>query len=230
MYVAEIFRSLQGECNMQGAPTIFVRFAGCNLACVDCDTAYSRDQQGAAVLSASAVLDRVRQLDNHPRFVCLTGGEPLIQPAAELQDLIARLAQITGLQKIIIETNGSLLIRSFLEGLQKERLSFAVDYKLPGSQMSQSMVRQNFPILRSCDTLKFLCHDTEDMQAALDVLRRLTNCHECSPIVYFHFTGGTPSPVTAEFVLAHCSQFAQRFDIRYGIQLHKLLWGGERGR
>ena len=39
--ISEIFPSIQGEGLRQGEPTIFVRFAGCNLRCTFCDTKYA---------------------------------------------------------------------------------------------------------------------------------------------------------------------------------------------
>ena len=40
--VNEIFYSLQGEGYNTGRAAVFVRFAGCNLKCPFCDTAFTR--------------------------------------------------------------------------------------------------------------------------------------------------------------------------------------------
>src|SRR5271154_1229637 len=39
--ITEIFRSLQGEADTAGIPTVFVRLTGCPLRCQYCDTAYA---------------------------------------------------------------------------------------------------------------------------------------------------------------------------------------------
>ena len=39
--INEIFYSLQGEGHHTGYPSVFIRFAGCNLACPFCDTRHS---------------------------------------------------------------------------------------------------------------------------------------------------------------------------------------------
>jgi 7-carboxy-7-deazaguanine synthase len=86
-----------------GEPTIFVRFAGCNLRCPFCDTrnawkggrAMARDEVRSAVLAA--------RRDFAAGWVCLTGGEPLLQ---DISGLIRDLKG-EGL-RVQIETNGTI--------------------------------------------------------------------------------------------------------------------------
>ena len=42
MNIKEIFFSYQAEGPYIGCPTVFVRFAGCNLSCCYCDTKYAK--------------------------------------------------------------------------------------------------------------------------------------------------------------------------------------------
>jgi 7-carboxy-7-deazaguanine synthase len=101
--VAEIFSSIQGEGLRQGEPTLFVRLSGCNLKCSFCDTKYAwREGKGCSMLQ---ILEEIkRQRRRFPaEWVCLTGGEPLLQ---DVTDLVQKLK---GLKlKIQVETNATV--------------------------------------------------------------------------------------------------------------------------
>ena len=90
--IHEIFSSYQGEGIRVGEPTIFVRFARCDLACRYCDTP---PPERPIRMTVEEVLVHVRQLEtrNGPHtFVSLTGGEPL-RYASFLKVFLPRLKQ-----------------------------------------------------------------------------------------------------------------------------------------
>ena len=96
--INEIFHSLQGEGFHSGTPAVFVRFSGCNLRCVFCDTQH---QQGTK-MSLQTIVSEVNKYPDAPLLV-LTGGEPSLFIDEEF---VAALK--TGTGKIIaIETNGT---------------------------------------------------------------------------------------------------------------------------
>lgn len=88
--ITEIFSSIQGEGLRQGEPTHFVRLAGCNLRCAFCDTKYA--WEGGEDYTSLDILEAIKK--NHRRFpadwICLTGGEPLLQEVGELVRLLKR--------------------------------------------------------------------------------------------------------------------------------------------
>jgi len=104
--VVEIFDSLQGEGYWTGVPITFVRLAGCNaselgLDCLRwCDTPGSWDPGAGETLSAAAIVARV-----HLPRLCLTGGEPLLQPEG-VAELVAE-AHRCGI-RVHLETNGTV--------------------------------------------------------------------------------------------------------------------------
>ena len=96
----EIFYSLQGEGTRCGTPAVFLRLAGCNLACKWCDTKHS---WGNGILCS--VADTAGHIaDFNCNSLVITGGEPLLQQPA-LEKLIALLPADTYVE---VETNGSI--------------------------------------------------------------------------------------------------------------------------
>lgn len=96
--IAELFASLQGEGRNTGRPCVFIRFAGCNLACPWCDTDHTMKLR----LKREALLARLA--DYPERSVIFTGGEPLLQPG--LTEL-ARELKARGYW-LALETNATL--------------------------------------------------------------------------------------------------------------------------
>jgi organic radical activating enzyme len=100
LQLAEMFYSIQGEGTWTGTPAVFVRLAGCNLACTFCDTDYSLRE----FASIEAIVARVDMLGGTCPMVVLTGGEPLAQ--AETPALIEAL-RLDG-RRVHIESNGTI--------------------------------------------------------------------------------------------------------------------------
>jgi len=100
LQLAEIFYSVQGEGTWTGTPAVFVRLAGCNLACAFCDTDYAL----RFIASIDDVVARVRAEGGDCPMVVLTGGEPLAQSATTA--LIAALRADE--RRVHIESNGTI--------------------------------------------------------------------------------------------------------------------------
>lgn len=95
--LVEIFESMQGEGRNSGRPCVFIRFAGCNLACPWCDT----DRARRFSLSLDDLVKEVGGF--RAKSVILTGGEPTL--VGEMPELIAAL-KAEG-HWIAVETNGT---------------------------------------------------------------------------------------------------------------------------
>lgn len=102
LQMVEVFYSVQGEGTWTGTPAVFVRLAGCNLACAFCDTDYALK----FVASVDDVVARVRAAGGACPMVILTGGEPLAQ--IQTQALIAAL-RADG-RRVHIESNGTVAV------------------------------------------------------------------------------------------------------------------------
>ena len=116
----EVFASVQGEGPEVGRKTVFVRFGGCDLRCVWCDSPDTWRTSAACrieepgreegfvewsnPLTVEQIAEQVERLDPRPStWVSLTGGEPLLQPEAVVA-LADRLA--AGGRRIYLETHG----------------------------------------------------------------------------------------------------------------------------
>jgi len=87
MFISEIFYSIQGEGELTGIPSVFVRTSGCNLRCTWCDTKYASWTPEGEELSQDEIVARI--LAYPAGHVVLTGGEPMI--AKGIHELAAAL-------------------------------------------------------------------------------------------------------------------------------------------
>ena len=108
MDIKEIFFSYQAEGPYIGSPTLFIRFAGCNLDCYYCDTKYAKIVSKRGNIKpqnlANKILKYIKKYN--PEFISLTGGEPLLQK--QLTDFLKEVIKYKNL-KIYLETNASLV-------------------------------------------------------------------------------------------------------------------------
>jgi 7-carboxy-7-deazaguanine synthase len=208
--INEIFFSLQGEARTVGFPTVFVRLTGCPLRCGYCDTAYAFTEGDWMPLED--VLAAVARYT--PRYVTVTGGEPLAQTAC--RELLQRLCD--GGYEVSLETSGALDIAGV-----DARVSVVMDLKTPGSGEQAKNRYANIALLKAQDQLKFVIADRADYEWSRDAIAQHALAGRCE--ILFSPVHGQLSPAQlADWILA------DRLPVRLQIQLHKYLWGDARGR
>ena len=206
MRINEIFYSLQGEGKWTGLPNIFIRTTGCNLRCSFCDTKYAYDD--GKEMSLEQIL---KQIHKYPcRYVCLTGGEPLLQD--EILKLIELLLKRD--YKICLETNGSINIKD----LSKKSILISLDIKCPSSHMHENNDFLNIPLLRKDDQLKFIIKDKKDYNYAKEIIKK----YKPRCIIFFQPVWGTNPNKIANWIIS------DGLDVKLGLQIHKILWGDKR--
>lgn len=208
--INEIFHSLQGEADAVGFRTVFVRLTGCPLRCQYCDTEYAF--HAGDWFDIDAILERVRAFG--ARHVCVTGGEPLAQP--NCLKLLTRLCD-SGFE-VSLETSGAMDIAAV-----DSRVARVVDVKTPGSRESARNLAQNFALLTPRDQVKFVICSREDFDWSKAYLREHAIGDRCQ-VLFSPSYAQVSATSLAEWILA------DRLDVRFQLQLHKVLWGDVPGK
>jgi 7-carboxy-7-deazaguanine synthase len=208
--ITEIFRSLQGEGDTVGYPTVFVRLTGCPLRCQYCDTAYAFT--GGQWRTLDDILARVAELGTH--HVCVTGGEPLAQ--RNCLSLLARLCDAG--HEVSLETSGALPVDEV-----DPRVRRVVDVKTPGSGEADRNLLEQLAGLNQRDQIKFVICDRGDYEWS----RALVQAHGLparAMVLFSPSHAQLPARQLADWILE------DQLPVRLQMQLHKLLWGNEPGR
>ena len=209
MRVTEIFFSIQGEGSRAGRPCVFVRFTGCDLRCVYCDTAYAF--HGGTEMTRAEIVAAIGRYPS--RFVCITGGEPLLQ-----KELPALVHELLGAGwEVAVETHG----QRPLDELPPAAIRI-VDVKTPGSGEPAT----DFAYLERLmphDEVKFVVCSEQDFRWSVDVVRR--HGLEGRAEVLFSPAWGSVEPKDLARWLLESG-----LDARLSLQIHKVVWGpGARG-
>lgn len=225
--LTEIFHSLQGEGTTVGLPTTFVRFTGCSLRCSWCDTTYSF--YGGEEWDVEKVMARLAPI--RTKRVCITGGEPMDQPEA-CRALAERLLRES--YQVVLETSGSIDLSEMDKLSPREKLQLSVDVKCPSSNMQKRNRLENLALLKPHDQLKFVLSDRRDYDFAKGILAG----HDINSEVLMQPMWPSPDPVAptkiegdrADLQKLSAWVLEDGLDVRVGTQLHKLIWGHEKGR
>ncbi len=211
--VTEIFHSLQGESTWIGVPCTFVRLTGCPLRCVWCDTEYSF--HGGEKMTLEAIEERVEEIG--APLVEITGGEPLVHRGAFT--LATRLLDAG--YTVLVETSGAIDVAPL-----DPRAHRIMDLKCPGSGEMSKNLWSNLDHLTGRDEIKFVIRDRVDYEWARTVVidRGLQDRVEQGSLRAILF-----SPVWGDLEFADLAGWILEdgLQVRYQLQLHKLVWGAD---
>jgi len=223
----EVFRSIQGEGVTAGTPAVFLRLAGCNLACTWCDTKYTWDFDSydfnMEVVSLSMEEVERRLLSFGCPHLVITGGEPLLQQL-ELAPLVASLGRSGFFCEV--ETNGTLTPGADLtETVSQWNVSPKTENS--GNSRERCEIPRALEAFVALDNayFKFVVVDTPD----IDEVRCLINQYGLAAEKVVLMPEGASADAVqrrGEWVAEACA----RYGFRYSSRFHILLWGGQRGR
>lgn len=208
--ITEIFLSLQGESRSVGYPTVFIRLTGCPLRCGYCDTSYAF--QGGQWMGLDAILADVAAFETH--HITVTGGEPLAQ-----RSCAALLTQLCDAgYAVSLETSGALDVSAV-----DARVVKVMDLKTPGSGEDAKNHWDNLQHLSARDQIKFVLCDRADYDWAKQKLEQY-DLLSCCEILFSPCVGQLNPTTLADWIIE------DKLQVRFQMQLHKILWGDEPGR
>lgn len=202
--INEVFYSIQGESTYAGNPTLFIRTTGCNLRCTYCDTKYSYDQ--GDLWSFEKLLKTIK--DSDTEYICLTGGEPLLQK--DIHSLIHILCDQN--YKVSLETSGSKSIQHI-----DSRVKIILDVKTPDSGAQNSFLFENINFSNENTEFKFVICSEKDFDWSEhfcrqhDLLKKFT-------ILFSPSHGQVSEKWLAERILQ------KKLKVRLQLQQHKYIW------
>lgn len=204
MKINEVFYSIQGESTSAGFPTFFIRTTGCHLRCHYCDTKYSYfegQEQTIDDLIAAAK-------DSGARYVCLTGGEPLLQ-----KDSLVLLTRLCDLGfDVSLETSGGKSL-----GGVDPRVRTILDVKTPQSGAADSFVLENLTLCSPRTEFKFVICSEKDFEWSENFCSQYSLWGKFE-ILYSPSFESIGADWLAEQILKKKSR------ARLQLQLHKYIW------
>ena len=230
MLISEIFYSIQGEGELTGVPSVFLRTSGCNLRCSWCDTPYASWNPEGAQRTVPQLLAAVETFPA-ARHVVLTGGEPMI--AKDIRALAAAI-KATG-RHITIETAATVApdgIACDLASLSPKLLNSAPDPVEHGTwRRKHEATRWQPDVVRAwIDAypyqFKFVVaqpEDVEELEHMLAALQREVPRHK----VLLMPEGTTLEKMRGRS--AWLGELCKARGYRYAHRLHIELYGNKRG-
>jgi 7-carboxy-7-deazaguanine synthase len=229
MLVSEIFHSLQGEGELTGVSSVFIRLSGCNLRCNWCDTPYASWQPEGTEMTIEEI---VRQVDSFSTRHCvLTGGEPMI--AKNVHALAAALR--SGGKHLTIETAATVPpanIACDLASLSPKLKNSAPDDRLSDQwREKHEQLRFQPEVIRQWIAhypyqLKFVVSSVADLPEIQDLVAQVDKNIPPDKILLM------PEGITTESIRSRDEdliEICKRQGYRYCNRLHIELFGNKRG-
>jgi len=247
---SEYFYSLQGEGRYSGTPSLFLRFARCNMSCsgfgsvytaedgtkvVGCDSLYAVDKENFSSSWKSvdatyliSILDEHLENHTHLKDLVITGGEPLLHSKDE--DFLSLLKYARSKKmRITMETNATINVDFRVNPIYRD-VVFALSVKLANSgELKESRIKSDVIKNITSNAIESFYKFTVDgisinsgVHEEIEEILNIANIEVyCMALSQNSSQLNTESQNVADFCLKHGYTYSDR--------LHLRLYDGKRG-
>jgi 7-carboxy-7-deazaguanine synthase len=226
MLINSIYRATEGEGIHIGIPQIFVRFQGCHVGCVNCDTKETWDFDPAFTKSLDEVMEKVEVLSQDIiKRVSITGGDPL-HPS----HIPALLVLICELKErgywVNIEAAGTRIVKEVFD--QVDFISY--DYKTPSTTVktSRDLLLKFIEEYGHKAQIKAVVADKKDFEATYDVFH-FVKAAKTAPVPWCLTPCYEPGEAFPMNRFQQVVQLNESFGLPFRVigQQHKWVYGSE---
>ena len=158
------------------------------------------------MMSLEKILQEVKQSETE--YVCITGGEPLLQP--DIHRLIHILCDQN--YKVSLETSGSKSIQHV-----DPRVKIILDVKTPDSGAADSFLMENINFSRENTEYKFVICSEKDLDWSENFCRQQELLTKFT-VLYSPSHGQVSEKWLADKILS------KKLKVRLHLQQHKYIW------
>lgn len=224
LLINSIYRATEGEGIHIGTPQIFVRFQGCHVGCVNCDSKETWEFDPVFTTSLDEVMEKVEVLSqNIIKRVSITGGDPL-HPShiPSLLELVKELKQRNYF--INIEAAGTRVVKEVFD--QVDFISF--DIKTPSTQVrtSKEVLLRFVRDYGHKAQIKAVVSDKKDFEMVYDSFHAVKEAHQTTPVWCLTpcYEPNEPFPMNR---FQQVVQLNEKFGLPFRVigQQHKWVYG-----
>jgi organic radical activating enzyme len=230
IYIVESFYSIQGEGLFAGMPSIFIRFAGCNMRCsgfgnilngiTGCDTIKAVDNRFKDSWIGFDNIDSLKKyfdnlINQYPYIndIVITGGEPTIYFN---NSIFYSFIEYIINYNITIETNGTIFIDFEKYPLYK-KLIYSISPKLSNSGEKNAINKKSIYNIK--DNAKMFFKFVIDERIDISEIRDITSQDD---IIYCMPIGDTREILQQNSL--YVFEFCKKYRFRYSDRLHIRIY------
>ena len=226
LLINSIYRATEGEGIHIGIPQIFVRFQGCHIGCINCDTKESWDFDPAFTTSLDEVIEKIETLSQGIiRRVSITGGDPL--HPSHIPALLLLIGELKSLGYFInIEAAGTRIVKEVFDLVD----FISYDFKTPSTTVktSRDLLLSFIQDYGFKAQIKAVIADKKDFESTYDVFKFVQGSHKI-PVPWCLTPCFEPGEAFPMNRFQQVVQLNESFGLPFRVigQQHKWVYGSE---